>query len=184
MIALMFTRDAAVLALMVGVLSVQEPRRPLWLPAAEHVASPAAADSGQPQLSVSRRGTLLSWIERQGQRATLKFSERTHSGWSEPRTVASGSDWFVNWADVPSVVRLDDGTVVAHWLQTERTRHLRLRRSPLVFEGRRQDLVEFFHTAHRRHAHRARLRVALPDAGCRPWPDMARRPQHEAGVVA
>jgi hypothetical protein len=31
--------------------------------------------------------------------------------------VASGDDWFVNWADVPSVLRLDAGTLVAHWLQ-------------------------------------------------------------------
>ena len=32
-------------------------------------------------------------------------------------TVASGTDWFVNWADVPSVIRLDDGTLAANWLQ-------------------------------------------------------------------
>ena len=81
------------------------------------VASPAAAPSGEPQLSVSSRGVLLSWIERAGVQATLKFAERTASGWSTPRIVASGSDWFVNWADVPSVVRLADGTLAAHWLQ-------------------------------------------------------------------
>jgi hypothetical protein len=117
MIASMLTRDLAVLTLTVGVLSVQEPGRPLWLPQVEHIASPAAADSAQPQLSVSHRGALLSWVEKQGQTAVLKFSERTHSGWSKPATVASGSDWFVNWADVPSVIRLDQGAVVAHWLQ-------------------------------------------------------------------
>ena len=32
-------------------------------------------------------------------------------------TVASGDDWFVNSADVPSVIRLDDGALAAHWLQ-------------------------------------------------------------------
>jgi hypothetical protein len=31
--------------------------------------------------------------------------------------VASGDDWFINWADVPSVVRLADGTLAAHWLK-------------------------------------------------------------------
>jgi hypothetical protein len=31
--------------------------------------------------------------------------------------VASGDDWFVNWADVPSVIRLGDGSLAAHWLQ-------------------------------------------------------------------
>ena len=60
---------------------------------------------------------ILSWIERDGANATLRFAERRASGWSLPRTVASGSDWFVNWADLPSVVRLADGTLVGHWLQ-------------------------------------------------------------------
>jgi hypothetical protein len=27
------------------------------------------------------------------------------------------SDWFVNWTDVPSVVRLADVSLAAHWLQ-------------------------------------------------------------------
>jgi len=79
--------------------------------------SPTGANSAQPQLSVSSRGVLLSWIERTGDLATLKFSARTATGWSEARTVASGRDWFVNWADVPSVMRLPSGTIVAHWLQ-------------------------------------------------------------------
>ena len=79
--------------------------------------SPAPAGSAQPQLTVSPRGVLLSWIERAGDEASLRFAERTASGWTEARTVASGKDWFVNWADVPSVVRLDDGTVYGHWLQ-------------------------------------------------------------------
>jgi len=83
----------------------------------QRVTSPAAAPSGEPQLSVSARGVLLSWIERAGVGATLKFAERTAAGWSATRVVASGQDWFVNWADVPSVTRLADGTVVAHWLQ-------------------------------------------------------------------
>jgi hypothetical protein len=81
------------------------------------IESPAAAGSGQPQLTVSSRGVLLSWIERSADRATLKFAERTATGWSAPRTVASGNDWFVNWADVPSVLRLADGSLYGHWLQ-------------------------------------------------------------------
>lgn len=81
------------------------------------VTTPAAVNSAQPQLSVSKRGVLLSWIERNGDLATLKFAERTPSGWSAPRTIASGRNWFVNWADVPSALRLPSGAIVAHWLQ-------------------------------------------------------------------
>lgn len=88
-----------------------------WTLDVKPVWSPAQAESGQPQLTVSERGVLLSWIERYGSNAFLKFAERTPDGWSEPMTVASGTDWFINWADVPSVLRLPDGTIAAHWLQ-------------------------------------------------------------------
>ena len=66
---------------------------------------------------MSSRGVLLSWVERVGDRAHLKFADRTAKGWSRPKTVASGTDWFVNWADVPSVLRLADGTLAGHWLR-------------------------------------------------------------------
>ena len=81
------------------------------------VTSPAAANSAQPQLSVSKRGVLLSWMEHAGDLATLKFAERTSAGWTSPRTIATGRNWFVNWADVPSALRLPSGAIVAHWLQ-------------------------------------------------------------------
>jgi hypothetical protein len=81
------------------------------------ITSPAGPGSAQPQLTVSSRGVLLSWIERTGDMATLKFAERKGDGWTPARTVASGRDWFVNWADVPSVLRLADGSIYGHWLQ-------------------------------------------------------------------
>ncbi|PYR01045.1 MAG: hypothetical protein DMF97_08400, partial [Acidobacteria bacterium] len=83
----------------------------------EPLTLPAAEPSLAPQLTVNGDSAILSWIETQGQTSLLKFAQRTASGWSEPRTAASGTDWFVNSADVPSVVRLDDGTLAAHWLQ-------------------------------------------------------------------
>jgi hypothetical protein len=88
-----------------------------WKLTIQPVTSPATGESAQPQLTSSRHGVVLSWIERSGATATLRFASKTPSGWSEARTVASGTDWFVNWADVPSVVRLADGTLAAHWLQ-------------------------------------------------------------------
>jgi hypothetical protein len=88
-----------------------------WRPVLVPTNSPAGANSAQPQMTVSARGILMSWIERGGSRATLKFAERTATGWSPAQTIAAGDDWFVNWADVPSALRLDDGTLAAHWLQ-------------------------------------------------------------------
>jgi hypothetical protein len=117
----MFQRFAAVAVLTplaaAAILSGQAPPKVSWAAAIERLPSPAAPNSGQPQLSSSARGLLLSWLERDGPKATLRFAEHSAAGWSAPRDVASGSDWFVNWADVPSVVRLADGQLAAHWLQ-------------------------------------------------------------------
>ncbi len=88
-----------------------------WTLTLQSIASPATGESAQPQLSSSADGIVLSWIERSGPTATLKFARRTASGWTDARTVAAGSDWFVNWADVPSVVSLGGGRLAAHWLQ-------------------------------------------------------------------
>jgi hypothetical protein len=77
----------------------------------------ASEPSLAPQITTSGNRVVLSWIETGGRTSQLKFAERNSSGWSEPRTAASGDDWFVNAADVPSVIALDDGTLAAHWLQ-------------------------------------------------------------------
>ena len=81
------------------------------------LTSPAAPNSGQPQLSVQGNRVVLSWVERSGDTATLRFSDRTDTGWTEAATVASGANWFVNWADVPSVIPLPHESMAAHWLQ-------------------------------------------------------------------
>jgi hypothetical protein len=89
-----------------------------WRIVVSELPSPAQpGTSGEPQLTAFGGHAILSWIERDGDQAALKFAEREGAGWTAPRVVASGDDWFVNWADVPSVVRLADGSLAAHWLQ-------------------------------------------------------------------
>ena len=88
-----------------------------WKLAVEPLPSPASASSEEPQLTVQGERAILSWIERAGERTSLKFAERTASGWSDARTVVSGTNLFVNFADVPSVRALADGTLAAHWLE-------------------------------------------------------------------
>ena len=83
------------------------------------IASPAAPGSAEPCIEAGADGrAYLSWIEPGGtERHALRFSTWEGSAWSPPRTVARGSDWFVNWADFPAVIGLHDGTIAAHWLQ-------------------------------------------------------------------
>jgi hypothetical protein len=82
------------------------------------LALPAPEGSEHPQLTSSPRGAILSWLEQHEATTTLRFSERTSAGWSEGRKVAAGEDWFVTSADVPSVLRLKNGTLVANWYPT------------------------------------------------------------------
>jgi hypothetical protein len=115
---LRFVRVATLmLSATVGTVSGQAGAKVPWAVSIDPLHSPAGPNSAQPQLSASAKGQLLSWVEREGEKATLRFAERTATGWSAPRDVSSGTDWFVNWADVPSVMRLASGQLVAHWLQ-------------------------------------------------------------------
>ncbi len=80
--------------------------------------SPASSFSGQPNLTVAANGRVyLSWIDRlEGGRVALRFATKEANGWAAPRTVAEGTNWFVNWADFPSLLALPDGSLAAHWL--------------------------------------------------------------------
>lgn len=88
-----------------------------WRLTVDALTSPAAADASAPQLTVEGDRAILSWMERANSGASLKFAERTASGWSAVRTVASGRGLIVNAADVPSVRALGDGTLAAHWTE-------------------------------------------------------------------
>ncbi len=79
----------------------------------EPLGAPVQGNSGQPQLTASDRGVVLSWLEQTDTTATLKFSELTGSSWTAAKTVASSDGWFVTDADVPIVMRKRDGTLVA-----------------------------------------------------------------------
>ncbi|MGH7664594.1 MAG: sialidase family protein [Gemmatimonadaceae bacterium] len=110
----------AVTALTVTALACQpSDARELELASVETLPSPAGDRSGEPNLATGPDGRIyLSWLEAAGDSAhTLRFAMLDDSGWSEPRTIATGSNWFVNWADFPSIVALPDGRLAAHWLE-------------------------------------------------------------------
>ena len=102
--------------------SCGSPKPADWTVNVEQLESPAGAHSSEPQLAVSDRGVLVSWIEHAGDTVALKFAERTSSGWTQPLTAASGNDWFLSYADVPSVMRKANGTLVAQWLRNTDTK--------------------------------------------------------------
>lgn len=77
---------------------------------------PAGAGSRSPNLAVGNGQLAMSWLEPGGAGHRLRYSTLVADRWSEPRDVAAGSNWFVNWADFPSVVPIGDSLSVAHWL--------------------------------------------------------------------
>ena len=45
------------------------------------------------------------------------YAKLENGSWSDPIIIAQGKNWFVNWADFPSIVSVDSSFLLAHWLQ-------------------------------------------------------------------
>lgn len=72
--------------------------------------SPAGPGAAQPRLALAPGGdVLMTWLEPQeaGGHA-LRFARLRGDAWSAPVTIAAGDSFFVNWADFPALVALDD----------------------------------------------------------------------------
>lgn len=97
--------------------------RPLAIRAPDTVASPAAPGSGEPNLTTGAdERVYLSWLEPAGDTAhALRFATLEGGQWSTPRTIVQGSNFFVNWADFPSIVAGPGTRLAAHWLERSDT---------------------------------------------------------------
>ena len=86
--------------------------------AIQNLQVPAAPGSQAPNLAVGQNGVVaLSWLTPDEIGHRLQYSVlQGHSSWSKARNVARGGNWFVNWADFPSVVPISEGLWAAHWL--------------------------------------------------------------------
>ncbi len=83
------------------------------------ITTSALAPSGEPNICTTPEGgAILSWVEKDTTQkiSTLKYSNWQNNSWSEARTIARGSDWFVNWADFPAVAVQSDERLLASWL--------------------------------------------------------------------
>jgi len=76
---------------------------------------------GEPNLHISKEGkAMLSWVEYLNDTTdVLAFSTLEAAEWSAPKIIAKGTNWFVNWADFPSLVTYEKNSnhLAAHWLQ-------------------------------------------------------------------
>jgi len=102
---------------LLGVAAAAQTPQP-WALRIQPLELASQRGSSGAQVSVSKRGVLLSWLETDNDEPALKFAERTATGWTQPVRVASGEDWFITEADTPSVLRLSNGALVADWMQS------------------------------------------------------------------
>lgn len=87
---------------------------------AETFSVPAGQGSIGPNLAKGPTGTIvLSWMEPYETGHALRFSTLGTDTWEQARQITTGDNWFVNWADFPSVVPLNGATWAAHWLVSQ-----------------------------------------------------------------
>ncbi len=84
-----------------------------------HVLETPSQQGGMPNFFTDGEALWLSWVEFVDDTTDALVWSRLEGGsWRPAREVARGSNWFVNWADFPSIAVFADGqTMAAHWLQ-------------------------------------------------------------------
>jgi hypothetical protein len=69
-------------------------------------------------VSTQDNGLLVSWFEKTDSlNWALKWSEFSDEKWSSAKIITAGENYFVNWADFPSIYHFRGDTISAHWLQ-------------------------------------------------------------------
>ncbi|MHA4842564.1 sialidase family protein [Flavitalea antarctica] len=87
-------------------------------PAVAMLQSPATDSSGEPFLFTDKNGLVyLSWIEKKDKSYHFRFSTFANKKWSVPVTIASGNNWFVNWADYPVIAATGTNHLLALYLE-------------------------------------------------------------------
>ncbi|HET9432065.1 MAG TPA: sialidase family protein [Chitinophagaceae bacterium] len=80
--------------------------------------SPVDSISAEPYLFTDKNGVVyLSWVIKNAKESTLKFSMLKNGNWSEPTVIASGNNWFVNWADYPIIASDGNQNIISHYLE-------------------------------------------------------------------
>src|SRR5579862_4878725 len=104
---------SSLLFLAAGVCGFAQTLKPVVAP------NPSVAGSIQPNWAVAGDGSvLLSWVEpAKNDTYTLRYAVRKGGAWSEARTIATGRNFWRHPSEVPELVTLADGTILAHWVE-------------------------------------------------------------------
>ncbi|MAJ51594.1 MAG: hypothetical protein CMB82_08270 [Flammeovirgaceae bacterium] len=89
----------------------------------ELVKGPTDESTSLPFLKVGEDHQLyLSWVKEIDDQASLYFASlKQGNNWSDAEVIASGKNWFVNWADYPSISIDSKGNKISHYLTKSST---------------------------------------------------------------
>jgi hypothetical protein len=80
--------------------------------------NPSAQGSLQAHWGIAPDGSpLLSWVEAANGSYTLRYAVRHGAAWSEARTIVAGRRLWRHPAELPEIISLSDGTMLAHWVE-------------------------------------------------------------------
>ena len=86
----------------------------------EEIATPMG-EGGEGNLHIAENESVyLSWVAYLNDTTDALFYSRLMNGkWDTPTKIAEGANWFVNWADFPSLAAFNgvEENLAAHWLQ-------------------------------------------------------------------
>ncbi len=84
------------------------------------MSNPASQNSELPFLYSDNTGDIfLSWVEPTSVEGefSLKYSQLSSNNWSTPAEISRSNNWFVNWADYPSIIAHSGEAMAAHTLR-------------------------------------------------------------------
>ena len=80
------------------------------------IENPVQGKSHLPRLKAAGGKLHMTWVEQEDSVAVLKYAAYVQDKWTQPQAVTSGTDWFVNWADFPSLA-VNGETIMTNILQ-------------------------------------------------------------------
>lgn len=85
------------------------------------ISSGTKTDLAEPFLFSNGKELFLSWVEAKNDSIfELKYSILNKGRWTQPLKLASGDNWFVNWADFPAIAE-NNNKVLSHYLAKSST---------------------------------------------------------------
>jgi hypothetical protein len=80
------------------------------------LSNPTKIDSQTPRLFSNAAILYMSWVTFKDDIDYLYYSSYTGNTWSTPVVIASGNNWFTNWADFPAIAQ-NNGSLLSSYLQ-------------------------------------------------------------------